>query len=192
MKYMTVEEAAGKWGVSIRSVQLYCEKGSVPGVNLLGKAWQIPVAAEKPLRKPRAKRQPGSILSALKNEKRGRISGGLYHRIQIDFTYNTNHMEGSRLSHEQTRWMFETQTVGKLPSDVPVDDIVETANHFRCIDIVIESAGAALTERYVKMLHAQLKSGTSDSRRERFAVGDYKRLAEKAVARMAAVEISSR
>jgi len=176
MKYMTVEDAAHKWGVSLRSVQLYCEKGSVPGVNLLGKAWQIPADAEKPLRKPRAKGLPSSILGVLKSEKRGRIAGGLYHRLQIDFTYNTNHMEGSRLTHEQTRWIFETQTVGKLSSDVPVDDIVETANHFRCIDLVIESAGAALTERYVKMLHAQLKSGTSDSRKEWFAVGDYKRL----------------
>jgi len=176
MKYMTVEEAARKWGISTRSVQLYCEKGSVPGVNLLGKAWQIPSNAVKPSRKPRAKGLPSSILSALKSEKRGRIAGGLYHRLQIDFTYNTNHMEGSRLTHEQTRWIFETQTVGKLPSDVPVDDIVEAANHFRCIDMVIESAGAALTERYVKMLHAQLKSGTSDSRKEWFAVGDYKRL----------------
>jgi len=173
---MTVEEAARKWGVSTRSVQLYCEKGSIPGVNLLGKAWQIPRDAVKPVRKPRAKGLPSSILAVLKSEKRGRIAGGLYHRLQIDFTYNTNHMEGSRLTHEQTRWIFETQTVGTLPGDVPVDDIVEAANHFRCIDMVIESAGAALTERYVKMLHAQLKSGTSDSRREWFAVGDYKRL----------------
>jgi len=176
MEYITVDQAAKKWGVSPRSVQLYCEKGSVPGVNLLGKAWQIPAEAEKPQRKPRAKGLPNSILDVLKSEKRGRIMGGLYHQLQIDFTYNTNHMEGSRLTHEQTRWIFETQTVGKLPSDVPVDDIVETANHFRCIDLVIESSGAALTERYVKMLHAQLKSGTSDSRKEWFAVGDYKRL----------------
>ena len=176
MTFMTVEEAAKKWGLSTRSVQLYCERGSVVGVNLLGKAWRIPADAEKPTRKPRAKKLPSSILAVLKSEKRGRIAGGLYHRLQIDFTYNTNHMEGSRLSREQTRWIFETQTVGKLPSDVPVDDIVETANHFRCIDLVIESSGAALTERYVKMLHAQLKGGTSDGRKEWFAVGDYKRL----------------
>lgn len=176
MRYMTVEEAARKWGISPRSVQLYCGKGSISGVNLLGKAWQIPANAAKPERKPRAKKLPCSILEVLKSEKRGHIAGGLYHRLQIDFTYNTNHMEGSRLTHEQTRWIFETQTVGKLPSDVPVDDIVETANHFRCIDIVIESTGAALTERYIKMLHAQLKSGTSDSRKGWFAVGDYKRL----------------
>ena len=176
MRYMTVSEAAAKWGLTARSVQLHCLKGNIPGVNLKGKAWQIPAEAEKPSRKPRQRKLPSSILEVLKSEKRGRIAGGLYHRLQIDFTYNTNHMEGSRLTHEQTRWIFETQTVGKLPSDVPVDDIVETANHFRCIDLVIESSGAALTERYVKMLHAQLKSGTSDSRKDWFAVGDYKRL----------------
>lgn len=176
MKYLTAAEAAKKWGLTPRSVQLHCEKGNVPGATLLGKTWRIPVNAERPLRKPRTGGVPSNVLAALKAEKRGRISGGLYHRLQIDFTYNSNHMEGSRLTHEQTRWIFETKTIGDLPNDVPVDDIVETANHFRCIDIVIESAGAALTERYIKSLHAQLKSGTSDSRKEWFAVGDYKRL----------------
>ena len=176
MKYITVAEAAKKWGLTPRSVQLHCEKGNIPGVDMLGKAWRIPANAERPRRKPRAKALPTSILDVLKTEKRGNIAGGLYHRLQIEFTYNTNHMEGSRLTREQTRWIFETRTIGDLPGDLPVDDIVETANHVRCIDLVIESAGAALTERYVKMLHAQLKSGTSDSRRGWFAVGDYKRL----------------
>ena len=174
--YMTVAEAAEKWQVSVRSVQLACQAGRIPGVNLLGKSWMIPADAEKPARKPRAKGKPSTILAALKAEKRVRIKGALYHRLQIDFTYNTNHIEGSRLTHDQTRWIFETQTIGKLASDVPVDDLVETVNHFRCIDLVIESAGAALTEKYIKMLHAQLKTGTSDSRKEWFAVGDYKKL----------------
>ena len=176
MNYMTVADAAKKWGLTPRNVQIHCEKGNIPGTTLLGKAWRIPADAERPRRKPRAKGFPSTVLGILKAEKRGRISGGLYHRLQIDFTYNTNHMEGSRLTHEQTRWIFETMTIGSLPGDVPVDDVVETANHFRCVDIVIESAGAALTERYVKRLHAQLKSGTSDSRKDWFAVGDYKRL----------------
>ena len=180
MKYITVAEAAKKWGLTPRSVQIHCEKGNIPGVNMLGKAWRIPENAERPRRKPRAKSLPTSVLGVLRSEKRGHIAGGLYHRLQIDFTYNTNHMEGSRLTREQTRWIFETKTIGDLPGDLPIDDVVETANHFRCIDIVIESAGAALTERYVKMLHAQLKSGTSDSFKAWFAVGDYKRLANVA------------
>ena len=176
MNYLTIDEAAAKWGVTPRQVRDYCAKGRIPGTTLLGKAWRIPADAERPRRKPRAKGLPSTVLEILKAEKRGRIPGGLYHRLQIDFTYNTNHMEGSRLTHEQTRWIFETMTIGSLPGDIPVDDVVETANHFRCVDIVIESAGAALTERYVKTLHAQLKSGTSDSRKDWFAVGDYKRL----------------
>ena len=176
MKYITVEEAAKKWGLSARSVQIHCQKGNIVGVNLQGKLWMIPGDAERPKRKPRAKGRPKSILAALKAEKRGQVKGALYHRLQIDFTYNSNHMEGSRLTHEQTRWIFETMTVGKLPENVPVDDIVETANHFRCIDLVIESANAALTERYIKTLHNQLKSGTSDSRKVWFSVGDYKQL----------------
>lgn len=174
--YMSVKEAAVKWGISVRCVQIHCEKGNVPGVNLLGKAWRIPVDAPRPSRRPRPKGPPTTVLSVLKLEKRGRLSGGLYHRLQIDFTYNTNHMEGSRLSHEQTRWIFETKTIGTVAGDLPVDDIVETANHFRCVDMVIESAGAALTEKYVKKLHAQLKNGTDDSRKGWFAVGDYKRM----------------
>ena len=176
MKYMTVAEAAQKWGLTPRSVQIHCVRGNIPGVTLLGKAWRIPANAKRPKRKPRANGLPSSVLAILKAEKRGRISGGLYHRLQIDFTYNTNHMEGSRLTHEQTRWIFETMTIGSLPGDLPVDDVVETANHFRCIDLVIESAGAVLTERYIKTLHAQLKSGTTDSRKDWFAVGAYKRL----------------
>ncbi|MBO7532992.1 MAG: hypothetical protein J6T46_03310, partial [Victivallales bacterium] len=111
---MSVTEAAQKWGLTPRNVQIHCEKGNIPGVTMQGKSWQIPVEAGRPMRKPRAKGMPHSILEALKAEKRGRISGGLYHRLQIDFTYNSNHMEGSRLTHEQTRWIFETKTIGNL------------------------------------------------------------------------------
>lgn len=176
MRTISVQEAAQKWGLTPRSVQRHCEKGNIPGVTLLGKAWQIPADAERPGRKPRIKGLPSSVLALLKAEKRARISGGLYHRLQIDLAYNSNHIEGSRLTREQTRWIFETKTVGEISADVPVDDIVETSNHFRAVDIVIESAGAALTERYIKGLHHQLKSGTTDSRKAWFAVGGYKRL----------------
>lgn len=121
MNYMTVADAAKKWGLTPRNVQIHCEKGNIPGTTLIGKAWRIPADAERPRRKPRAKGLPSTVLGILKAEKRGRISGGLYHRLQIDFTYNTNHMEGSRLTHEQTRWIFETMTLGSLPGDVPLD-----------------------------------------------------------------------
>lgn len=174
--YMTVAEAAAKWGMSVRCVQMACKRGGIPGVGLSGKAWQIPCQAEKPGRKPRAKGRPKTILAALLAEKHAGISGALYHRLQIEFTYNSNRIEGSRLTHDQTRWIFVTHTIGEIPGEVPVDDIVETMNHFRCIDFILESAGAALTEKYIKTLHSQLKSGTTDSRREWFSVGDYKKL----------------
>lgn len=176
MDYISVVDAAKKWGISPRSVQLHCQKGNIPGVVLSGKAWQIPSSALRPKRKPRAKGRPTTILAALKTEKSCRIMGALYHQLQVDFTYNSNHMEGSRLTHEQTRWIFETQTIGSIANDIPVDDIVETANHFRCIDAVIESATAALTERFIKVLHAMLKGGTIDSRKTWFSVGEYKKL----------------
>ena len=176
MEYISVDEAAQNWGISIRSVQLHCQKGNVVGAILRGRTWVIPVSAARPKRKPRAKGRPSTILAALKAEKDCRIAGALYHRLQVDFTYNSNHMEGSRLSHEQTRWIFETRTIGAVAEDIPIDDIVETANHFRCVDMVIESATAALTERFIKTLHTILKSGTVDSRKAWFSVGNYKKL----------------
>ena len=176
MKYVSVEKMAKLWGISPRSVRNYCAQGRIADAVLVGKTWMIPTTAVKPKRKPRFDQIPQSVAGILKMEMEAKMKGGLYHRLQIDFTYNSNHMEGSRLSHEQTRWIFETMTVGKLSADVPVDDIIETSNHFRCLDKVIASSGAKLTERYIKDLHFLLKNGTSDSRKAWFAVGDYKRL----------------
>ena len=176
MKYVSVEEMAKLWGISPRSVRNYCAQGRIADAVLQGKTWMIPAAAVKPKRKARFDQIPQSVSGILKMEMEAKMKGGLYHRLQIDFTYNSNHMEGSRLSHDQTRWIFETMTVGNLAADIPVDDIIETSNHFRCIDKVIGSSGAQLTERYIKDLHFLLTNGTSDSRKAWFAVGDYKRL----------------
>ena len=176
MECVSAEEIAKLWKISPRSVRNYCAQGRIADAVLKGKTWMIPVSAVKPARKVRFDQIPQSISGILKMEMETRMKGGLYHRLQIDFTYNSNHMEGSRLSHDQTRWIFETMTVGKLAADIPIDDIIETSNHFRCIDKVIGSAGAQLTERYIKELHFLLKNGTSDSRKAWFAVGDYKRL----------------
>ncbi len=175
MNYITAREAAQKWGVSERSVRNYCLKERVPGAYLSGKIWQIPEDAEKPGRKPRSGPSGRDLLSVLREEKAAGLPGGIYHKVQIDLTYNSNHIEGSRLTHDQTRFIFETNTVGATDS-VNVDDVVETANHFRCIDMIIDAAGQNLSERFIKRLHLVLKNGTTDSRREWFAVGDYKRL----------------
>ena len=116
------------------------------------------------------------LLEVLREQKAMRLKGGIYHCTQIDLTYNSNHIEGSRLTHDQTRHIFETDTVGVEGETLRVDDILETTNHFRCIDMIIDKATEPLTEAFIKELHAQLKSGTSDSRKEWFAVGDYKHL----------------
>lgn len=117
------------------------------------------------------------LLAALREQKDMKMKGGIYHKIQIDLTYNSNHIEGSRLTHDQTRYIFETNTLGVSADEtVNVNDIVETVNHFRCIDLIIEQAREPLSEELIKTLHGMLKTGTSDSRKDWFAVGDYKRL----------------
>ena len=176
MKYISVAEAAKKWGVSERSVRGYCAGGKIGGAFLTGKTWNIPETAKKPDRINKKTDAPKTLLEVLKAEKAVKLNGGIYHKIQIDLTYNSNHIEGSRLTHDQTRYIFETNTIGVSDGAVKVDDVVETANHFKCIDMVIDSANYALSEAFIKQLHAVLKSGTSDSRLDWFAVGDYKKL----------------
>lgn len=176
MQYFSVAEIAKKWNVSERSVRNYCAQGRVAGAFLTGKTWNIPENAEKPERSNKKKEQPITLLDILQEQKASQYAGGIYHKTQIDLTYNSNHIEGSRLTHEQTRYMFETNTIGVENEILNVDDVIETANHFRCIDMMIEHAKAALTEKFIKKLHLILKNGTSDSRKNWFAVGDYKKL----------------
>lgn len=176
MKYLSVSEIAEKWKVSDRSVRNYCAKGRVPGAFRSGKTWNIPENAEKPERSNKKTVQKNDLLDILRNEKARKYSGGIYHKTQIDLTYNSNHMEGSRLTHDQTRYIFETNTVGVEKEVLNVDDVIETANHFRCIDMIIDHAKASLTERFIKELHRTLKNGTSDSRMEWFNVGEYKKV----------------
>jgi Fic family protein len=116
------------------------------------------------------------LLAALKEQKEMGMKGGVYHKTQIDLTYNSNHIEGCKLTHEQTRYIFETNTIGMTDDVLNVNDILETVNHFRCIDLVIEHATDDLSAGFIKELHGMLKNGTSDSRKDWFAVGDYKRL----------------
>lgn len=175
MEYISVKEAAKKWNLSDRSVRNYCANGKIPGAILHGNAWKIPEAAKKPARKQRQGKVPKDLLARLRLEKDAGIPGGIYHKVQIELTYNSNHIEGSRLTHDQTRYIFETNTIGISDETIKVDDIVETANHFKCIDQVIDMANFMLSESFVKQLHLLLKSGTSDSRKSWFAVGDYKR-----------------
>ena len=175
MNYISVAEIAKKWGVSERAVRNYCAEGRVAGAILEGKTWKIPDNVEKPVRKKREDAS-NTLLDILKEEKKAKLRGGIYHRVQVDLTYNSNHIEGSRLTHDQTRYIYETNTIGIVDEAVRVDDIIETTNHFRCIDFIIDKANANLSETLIKQLHYLLKSGTSDSRKDWFAVGEYKKL----------------
>lgn len=176
MRYLSVSETAEKWNISERSVRNYCAQGRVPGAFLTGKTWNIPEDATKPERRNRRSEQPKTLLYILKDEKKNKYSGGIYHKTQIELTYNSNHIEGNRLTREQTRYIFETNTIGLENEVLNVDDIIKTTNHFRCIDMIIDHANATLTEKLIKELHLTLKNGTSDSRKEWFAVGAYKKL----------------
>lgn len=173
MKYLSVAETAKKWGISERSVRNYCSTGRIPEAFITGKTWNIPENAVRPERKNA--KPPETLLEILRDEKDSHRKGGIYHKIQVDMTYNSNHIEGSRLTHEQTRYIYETNTLRFENESVNVDDIVETVNHFRCIDIVIDNAEKKLSERLIKELHFTLKSGTEDSRKSWFAVGEYKK-----------------
>ena len=175
MKYISVTEFAAKYGISERTARNYCSLGKIEGATLVGKTWNIPAEAELPGRKSR-QRKAMPLLVVLRQEKESKLKGGIYHKTQIDLTYNSNHIEGSRLTHDQTRYIFETNTIGIEGESVRVDDIIETTNHFRCIDLIIDRADERLTESLIKELHLILKSGTSDSRKDWFTVGDYKRL----------------
>jgi Fic family protein len=113
-----------------------------------------------------------NLREILETERAAKTKGGIYHKVQVELTYNSNHIEGSRLTYEQTRYIYETNTVC---DGANVDDVVETANHFRCIDLSIRHADDPLTEAFLKELHFVLKNGTGDSREDWFAVGAYKR-----------------
>ena len=176
MQYLSVSEIAKKWSISKRSVRNYCANGRIKDAYQASKTWYIPENASKPERSNKKKANLFTLLDILQEEKKRKYSGGIYHKTQIELTYNSNHMEGSRLTHDQTRYIFETNTIGIENEIINVDDVIETANHFRCIDIIIDQAKAPLSEKLIKQLHLTLKNGTSDSRKEWFSVGDYKKL----------------
>ena len=177
-KYMTIKEASIIWNVSERSVRNYCANRRVEGAVLEGGVWKIPLNAKKPVR-ANEKENKNYLLERLRGEKKHGVKGGIYHKLQIDLTYNSNHMEGSELTHDQTRYIFETRTIviENTNEAVKVDDIVETINHFSMIDRVIGFANYELSEAFIKELHKILKTGTSNSRLFWFRVGDYKRRA---------------
>ncbi|WP_294237648.1 DNA-binding protein [uncultured Chryseobacterium sp.] len=176
MNYISVNEFAKKWNIPERTIRNYCATGKIKGAFLTGKTWNIPEDSTLPEKRNKKKYSNNILLNHLKEQKEMKLKGGIYHRTQIDLTYNSNKIEGSRLTHDQTRYIFETNTIGASKESVNVDDIIETTNHFRCIDLIIDKAKNKLTESFIKELHFLLKSGTSDSRKDWFNVGEYKKL----------------
>lgn len=176
MKYLSVSQIAKKWKLSERSVRNYCFQGRISGAFLDGKTWKIPKEATKPNRLNKKVDNPMSLLDILRIEKKSKLSGGIYHKIQIELTYNSNHIEGSCLTHDETRYIFETNTIGIDKKAINVDDIIETVNHFKCIDMIIDDANKNISEKLIKNLHKILKNSTSDSRKDWFSVGEYKKL----------------
>ena len=183
MEFLSAAEIAEIWGVSERSVRNYCAQGRVPGSFLTGKTWNIPADAVKPVRSNAKKQADSPLLSRLREEKASETKGGIYHKIQVELAYNSNRIEGSRLSLDQTRLIFETATIGAGDGPVRVDDILETQNHFRAVDYVIDHAQQPLSEGMIKELHRILKAGTTDSAKDWFAVGGYKRLPNEVAGR---------
>ncbi|MEO8254322.1 MAG: Fic family protein, partial [Flavobacterium sp.] len=176
MNYISVSEFSKKWNIPKRTIRNYCATAKIKGAFLTGKTWNIPEDARISQKANKKKFSNNPLLNHLKEQKEMKLNGGIYHRTQIDFTYNSNSIEGSKLTHDQTRYIFETNTIGISKENVNVDDIIETTNHFRCIDLIIDKANAKLTQSFIKELHFLLKSGTSDSRKDWFNVGDYKKL----------------
>ena len=176
MEFISVSQFAEKYGISERTARNFCATGKIEGAFLTGKTWNIPADAVLP---KKGKKKVSPLLARLREEKETKLKGGIYHRTQIDLTYNSNHIEGSRLTKEQTRFIFETNTLGITDENTRIDDIMETVNHFRCIDFIIDHATDKITEPLIKQLHIILKTNTSDSQKPWFAVGDYKRLANE-------------
>lgn len=175
-KFISVKEASIKWNLSERSVRNYCSLGRVEGAVLNGKIWAIPEDAKKPNRS-NEKIDKNYLLERLRLEKNNQIKGGIYHKIMIDLTYNSNHIEGNELTHDETRYIFETRTIGvEKNAGKNIDDIIETINHFAAIDRVIDFANYKLSEAFIKELHKILKTNTNDSRLPYFAVGNYKKI----------------
>jgi Fic family protein len=118
--------------------------------------------------------EKNTLLHRMREEKQIRLKGGIYHQTQVKLAFNSNHIEGSKLTEDQTRYIYETNTIGLDKKPVNIDDIIETVNHFQCFDYILDCANEILTENIIKKIHFMLKSNTSDSRLEWFNVGEYK------------------
>ena len=181
IKGITQAEIAELLGVSPATVSKY-EAGTLePNIESIKKISELfEVSIDKLLKDDGFDFSKIDILAVLREQKEMKVKGNLYHNTQITMTYNTNHIEGSRLSEEQTRYIYETNTLLVDKDTVTdIDDIIETTNHFKLFDYMLDVADKKITEKMIKEFHKILKQGTSDSKKDWFAVGDYKKLANE-------------
>ncbi len=180
-KNMTQNEIADILGVKSATVSKY-ESGTLePNIESLRKLAEIfEISVDELIKEENFDVFKINILEVLREQKNMNLKGNLYHNTQITFAYNTNHIEGSKLTEDQTRYIYETNTLlAEKDSITDLDDILETANHFKLVDYMLDIADQKLTEKMIKEFHKILKEGTSDSRKDWFVVGDYKKLANE-------------
>lgn len=180
-KKMTQNEVAEILGVKSATISKY-EAGSLePNIESLKKLAELfEVSIDELIREDEFDISKINILEILREQKNMQLKGSLYHNTQITFAYNTNHIEGSKLTEEQTRYIYETNMLlTEKNSITDLDDILETANHFKLVDYMLEIADKKLTEKIIKEFHKILKEGTSDDRKDWFIIGDYKKLANE-------------
>jgi Fic family protein len=180
-KNITQAEIAELLGVKSATISKY-ESGSLePNIESLKKIAELfEISIDELLKEDDFDVSKINVLEVLREQKNMKLKGNLYHNTQIIFSYNTNHIEGSKLTEDQTRYIYETNTLlGEKDSIIDLDDILETVNHFKLVDYMLEIADKKLTEKMMKEFHKILKEGTSDSRKDWFVVGDYKKLANE-------------
>lgn len=178
---MTQAEVAEALGIKSATVSKYESGALEPNIEALKKLAELfDVAIDELLKEDVFDIAKINILEVLREQKDMKLKGNLYHNTQILFAYNTNHMEGSKLSEAQTRYIYETNTLlTEKDSITDLDDVLETANHFKLVDYMLEMADKKVTEKMIKEFHKILKEGTSDSRKDWFVVGEYKKLANE-------------
>lgn len=179
-KKMTQNEVAGILDVSPATISKYESDALEPNIESLKRLAELfEISVDELLNEEEKKFDISKInvLDILREQKSMKLKGNLYHNTQIIFAYNTNHIEGSKLTEDQTRYIYETNTLlAEKDTITDLDDVIETANHFKLVDYMLEIADKKLTERMIKEFHKILKEGTSDSRKDWFVVGDYKKL----------------
>lgn len=175
VKYQSVSELVKLWEMSERTIRNYCATGKIPDAVLVGKTWKIPKNAVNPAKR---KKDEDAVLEIFLSEWKSKINNGMYGHLQIDFAYNSNRTEDNKLEYNDVVHMFELNTVNS--NSYSVDDIVETANHFKCVDMCIKNAKYQLTENFIRQLLLTLKNGTKVSREDWYMSESYKTFSDSA------------